>query len=248
MLYYYGMQDEDDESGCKGYVRAVDIDKIKIVDKANEHRFTIDAGPKKYEFIAPARFVCEKWVEALELSKKTAKIKKYSITGNVKNISKIVTLYELDRDELRDDIEVEVDDKLNENEFDDIMELLEVCTVIRDDMIMIFDACLAETKPRHDIIEMYMDTTHTLLCSRLSEEWEKRAFDLNPIETLSLIDWMDIYCTSLQKFGVSDDSIMNGFITLCNAYKRKIHMQLYPMISNVLMKERDSKPYEDDRE
>lgn len=46
----------------------------------------------------------------------------------------------------------------------------------------------------------------------------------------------------LKKFGVSDDSLKNGFISLCNSYKRKIHIQVYPMITTVLVKDRESKP------
>lgn len=44
----------------------------------------------------------------------------------------------------------------------------------------------------------------------------------------------------LQKFGVSDDIIKNGFISLCNSYKRKVHLQLYPLVTNALIRDKKS--------
>lgn len=72
-LYYYRMNDENDDSIAKGEIKALDIDNISLSEKKNEYGFVIDAGPKKYEFQAATRFICERWVEALEVCQKTAK-------------------------------------------------------------------------------------------------------------------------------------------------------------------------------
>ncbi len=38
----------------------------------------------------------------------------------------------------------------------------------------------------------------------------------------------------------------NGYITLCDAYKVKVNLQLYPLITNVLIKERNMEIQKDD--
>ena len=55
-----------------------------------------------------------------------------------------------------------------------------------------------------------------------------------------MLDWIYEYNQQLARFGVSDDLVGNGFITLQNAYRRKIHMQIYPLVSNILIKEKEA--------
>jgi len=50
------------------------------------------------------------------------------------------------------------------------------------------------------------------------------------------------------KFGVRDDEVENGYKILCDAYKTKIHLQLYPLITNVLIKERNIEIEKDDND
>ena len=40
------------------------------------------------------------------------------------------------------------------------------------------------------------------------------------------------------RFGISDDSLELGAQTLCSAYARKLHMQIVPLVVNILKKER----------
>jgi predicted house-cleaning noncanonical NTP pyrophosphatase (MazG superfamily) len=61
---------------------------------------------------------------------------------------------------------------------------------------------------------------------------------------MSFCDWIYEYMKGLQKFGVSDDTIKNGFISLCNSYKRKVHLQLYPLVTNALIRDKNSEPIE----
>ena len=131
-------------------------------------------------------------------------------------------------------------------DYEDIETLLELCSALRDDMITTFDACLALKPHRKDIIELFMKTGHVHLCDVLAKFWEKRAVDFNPFETLSLVDWTYRYSRELRKFGISDDSIENGYLQLCNAYAKKTHAQIMPMVINILRQERDSKQIEQD--
>lgn len=82
------------------------------------------------------------------------------------------------------------------------------------------------------------------MCDAMSRVWEKFALKYNLIEIMSFCDWIYEYIKGLQKFGVSDDSIKNGFISLCNSYKRKVHLQLYPMVTNALICDKKSEPFE----
>lgn len=107
-------------------------------------------------------------------------------------------------------------------------------------MINTFDACLAQNPPRKDIIQLFMQNIHTRICERLTYEWDHKALLMTPLDIFSLCEWVHQYMTTLKKFGIKDESLENGYLTLVNAYKRKIHMQIYPMITNVLLKERDS--------
>ncbi len=111
--------------------------------------------------------------------------------------------------------------------------------VIREEMIQIFDACLAQQTPRKDIIELFMDTTHKELIERFRFEWQARALKLDPIEIFELLHYTYEYNQILTRFGIKDDEIENGYKTLCNAYKIKIHVNIYPLITNILMKERE---------
>lgn len=63
---------------------------------------------------------------------------------------------------------------------------------------------------------------------------------MGPLDILEILQWIYDYMMTLKKFGVKDDSLDNGYLTLVEAYKRKIHMQIYPMITNVLIREREA--------
>ena len=246
-IYYYSIS-ANDNVNLAGEIKAIDIDNVYINSENDSkmHSFVIDCNAKKYEFVSKKRFVIEQWIDAIELSCKTAKEIQYSITGNIKNISMIITQYEIDRDQLKEEIDRDIDFKLwtddmtNYKEFEEILETLALLTEIKDDMIYTFDACLVQKPPRNDIIEMYMESTHVKICERLTYEWTTKALVMNPIDILELLEWTYNYHMSLTKFGINYDSVKNGYLTLCNAYKRKIHLQIYPMVTNVLIRERDS--------
>lgn len=74
--------------------------------------------------------------------------------------------------------------------------------------------------------------------------WEEMALEYNLIEIMGLCQWINDYMKGLQKFGVSDDSLKNGFISLCNSYKRKTHLQLHPLVTNALINDRNNEPEE----
>jgi len=81
----------------------------------------------------------------------------------------LVTKFEIDRDQLKEELEKEVDDKLleddltNYKEFEEVYQTLEAINEIKEDMINIFDACLVQKPPRKNLIELFMDTWHTKL-------------------------------------------------------------------------------------
>ena len=141
------------------------------------------------------RFIIEQWIDAIELSCKTAKEIKYSITGNIKNISMIIAQYEIDRDQLKEQIDRDIDDKLwNEDmtnyiEFEEILETLALLTEIKDDMIYTFDACLVQKPLRDNTIGMYTEPTHVKICERITYEWTTKALVMNPIEILESLEW-----------------------------------------------------------
>jgi hypothetical protein len=82
-----------------------------------------------------------------------------------------------------------------------------------------------------------MENHHTHLITLLGNFWERYSVDLNPFETLCIIDFAyDLICKQ-QKYGVKEDRLLNGFMFLCNAYSRKIHSQITPLIIGVLKNE-----------
>jgi len=251
-VYYYSTGYNNDEVTLAGEISTLDIDNITTSSNGDMHSFTIDAKSKKYQFVSKRRFIIEQWVDAIELSTKTAKEKQSSITGKIKNISMIITKYEMDRDQLLEELEKDIDFKLwnddmsNYKEYEEVHLTLEVLSEIKDDMVYTFDACMVQKPPRKDIIEMYMDSVNVKICERLTYEWDSKVMLMNPLDILCLLEWVYEYYTLLKKFGVTDDALNNGYLTLVNAYKRKIHMQIYPMITNVLIRERDAKIEESD--
>ena len=246
-IYYYSVGFNNKDAELKGEIKTIDIDSVHINNENNGiHSFVIDAKSKKYEFVSKKRFYIEQWIDAIELSAKTAKEKQYSITGKIRNISMIITSYEMDRDELRERVERDTElmlwDEVTNNykEFDEIHNLLLLLSEIKEEMIYIFDACMVQKPPRKDIIELYMETTHIKLWERLTYEWNEKALLMGLLDIFALLEWIFEYMTTLNKFGIKDDSIDNGYLILWGAYKRKIHMQIYPMITNVLIREREA--------
>jgi len=75
----------------------------------------------------------------------TAKEKQQSLSGNVKNISKLVTLFDTNEDIVRQQIESEYEEKLplEKEDWEDVDSLLLVCSELKDDMMGTFDACLS---------------------------------------------------------------------------------------------------------
>lgn len=231
----------------KGALPTIDINLEKLQIETitdHEHQFTIDVGEKKYEFIAPTRFMAEQWVEAIECSSRTATENRYSITGKIKNISKIVTHFELDRDALKSELIEAVKEKLIDgiddeyHDFEEVHVLLALLTEIQDEMIQIFDACLAQKPSREDIIHLFMETQHVEITKRLRHEWEVKALQFEAMEILYILEWTYNYYMTLSKFGIKEGEIENGYLTLCQAYKMKIHLQIHPLIRNVLLAER----------
>ena len=119
----------------------------------------------------------------------------------------------------------------------DVEDLLQACSEIRDDLITTFDACLAQPTQRTDIVKFYMDVSHQHILKILADYWESYAIDLNPYQTLQLVDWAYQYSSSLNQFGCRDYYLYNGFLTLCNTYAIKIHSTLIPMILSILRQE-----------
>ena len=71
--------------------------------------------------------------------------------------------------------------------------------------------------------------------------------DLTIIETVELIEWCEIYAKDLLKFGVKDDSLNNGIRTLRCGYARKIHIQITPLMHNIVRNERQLDPDIDEK-
>ena len=62
------------------------------------HAFVLDTGAAKYHLGALYRFEMERWIEAIVISMQTARESKLSLTGACKNISKLVTSFDLDKE------------------------------------------------------------------------------------------------------------------------------------------------------
>jgi hypothetical protein len=83
-----------------------------------------------------------------------------------------------------------------------------------------------------------MKNAHPHMCGVLSKYWEGHAVEMNPFETLAILEWTHKYYRELRQFGVHDDSVENGYIQLCHSYSKKTHCQILPMIVGILKQER----------
>lgn len=230
-IYQYFMDAPEDASGQNGTIKTNDLISITIKDMSKSssedgHAFILDSGNHKYHLNSLYRFEMERWVEAIVISMQTARESKMSLTGACKNISMLVSQFDMDKKRLEIKIRRDLLKRLplELEEWDgDIDVVLEQCSHISEELIETFDACLAIKPQRKDIITFLMDISHVHLLQLLSCFWEKYGIDLNPFVTLTLIDYAYQYHNKLRKFGVREDFLYNGFITLCNAYSRKIH-------------------------
>ena len=67
------------------------------------------------------------------------------------------------------------------------------------------------------------------------------------METIQLIEWCEVYKRDLQKFGVKDDTLNNGIHTLRKGYARKIHIQITPLLLNIVRNELQTDPDIDEK-
>ena len=208
-LYFYIMGKEGDSSGQSGELKTYELIDVKIKDmsKSNEegHALSVDAGHSKYHLNFRFRFELEKWREALFCSMQTAREAKLSITGMSKNISKLVHSFYMCPVSARYDVHEKFRAALQgQVKFREIDTLIEVCQQLQEDMMVTFDACMAQSPQRRDIIAVYMEEGHELMMKVVHRFWEKHAISMGTYETLSLIDWVHNYILELRNFGITD--------------------------------------------
>lgn len=125
------------------------------------------------------------------------------------------------------------------SKYNDVDQLLDVCTQIKDEIITTVDACMAQSPQRRDLIAIFMEHGHIHTMEVLQHFWEKQSVKLSAFDTLSLVDWCYTYLTQLRQFGISDLHLQNGLNNLCNAYSRKVHSQINPLVVCILQQEVD---------
>lgn len=110
-LYYYSFDDNNDISENKGlielrYYFLIDIiiqlslsngAQIKEIEKT--FCLEIDMGERKFIFTSEFKYELEKWCEALNISRKTTKEMKASISKKPKNIAKLLSIFEKEGEE-----------------------------------------------------------------------------------------------------------------------------------------------------
>jgi MinD superfamily P-loop ATPase len=64
----------------------------------NGHAFLVDTGVQKYHLNTAFKFEMERWVEAIVISMMTSRESKLSVTGACKNVAKLVTAFDIERD------------------------------------------------------------------------------------------------------------------------------------------------------
>lgn len=62
------------------------------------HAFLLDCGTQKFHLNTMFKFEMERWVEAIVISMQTARESKLSLTGAVKNVSRLVTAFDIQKE------------------------------------------------------------------------------------------------------------------------------------------------------
>lgn len=94
------------------------------------HAFILDSGNHKHHLNSLYRFEMERWVEAIVISMQTARESKMSLTGACKNISLLVSQFDMDRIRLEQKIKKDLNKRLplELEEWDgDIDDMLQLC-------------------------------------------------------------------------------------------------------------------------
>ena len=74
---------------------------MKNMDDSNTesgHAFLLDSGSQKYHLNTQYKFEMERWVEAIVISMQTAREAKLSLTGACKNIARLVTAFDIQKE------------------------------------------------------------------------------------------------------------------------------------------------------
>lgn len=111
------MDAPEDASGQNGTIKTNDIIQIQIKDMSKStsedgHAFILDSGNHKYHLNALYRFEMERWVEAIVISMQTARESKMSLTGACKNISLLVSQFDMDKTRLESKIKKDLAKRL----------------------------------------------------------------------------------------------------------------------------------------
>ena len=76
------------------------------------HAFILDSGNDKIHLNSLYRFEMERWVEAIVISMQTARESKMSLTGACKNISMLVSQFDMDKTRLESKIKKDLAKRL----------------------------------------------------------------------------------------------------------------------------------------
>ena len=130
---------------------------------------------------------------------------------------------------------------LSTKNYEDVDQLMGICSLIKEEVIATVDACMAQQTQRRDIIAIYMSAAHEHMMAVLQYFWDKHCTQISAFDTLSMVDWCYQYINELKKFGINDHHLKNGYINLCEAYSRKVHSQINPLVVVVIEQEMDYK-------
>ena len=91
----------------------------------------------------------------------TARETRLSLTNSCRNISQTIKSFQESEQNLRKSLQDKYSSMLpKNNKYEDIDHLLDICTHIKEDIITMVDACMAQQPQRRDIINIYMDKGH----------------------------------------------------------------------------------------
>ena len=146
-LYYYKMDGPNDASPVKGSIPLANLTNLQVKLDEKHWIITLIEGQKQRKLIFDKRATFDTWEEALLLARQTVAEKKKFEEQNVKDISRLVRVYDKNSDKLEQEINEKFIVPLGRN-WEHADKLLELCSELQKELLQVIEACVSSEPAR----------------------------------------------------------------------------------------------------
>ena len=231
---------------CLDYEKLTNIDDIfdeiikmdeciKIIKLKEDEKYIIylESGENIYNFYCEYKFERDEWFKALISSKNTAKIFKFSITKNPKNINHLYDKYLKNKTELLKEMKSEMNKLTGDiKQIKDFKTFEFIVDELKKYIISNIDGCSNSVPFKLDFLNYYIENANKQYINIYKVFWDKLNLDLPDEEIIQLGIMLLNYYAELKKFGVDDINVLKNGNYFIKTYFKIIFPNILTVILN----------------